>query len=498
MSRVRALLTLVALVPIAHAAHAQPVDPYKPAPADPYKPEPPPPASSPSPAPPASDPSTPSAQPASGPSTPLAPASPGAPGTPAEPHAPLDPYALPPGQDVVLAERVAQALVARAQDLLDGRVFLDAKQLAVEALVKSPKGPAAEHARAIIHAVNRELGIPEDSPRPEPPGPVKPTEDTDTSPIQDPTLSTPPAAVAPEGRWPSRRITATVHGGLYAGLLGTTIGSFFSHDTPAAGAVPVGIAFGVAGGVALPLAIDKLGWSEAQIRTVGSATVWGGVIGGLFGDIAKVNGTTAREVLVPAALTSTVAGLGGYALARDKKFTRGDVALIDTLAGIGAAGGLTVGMLMQPAQSEAYSLNSVIGIAGGLMAGYVAAPMTNTTPRRMLRVAGLAAAGGAAPFVLYAAIHSPTSTVDDRLTGVLSTAGLIGGAWLGFRLTRNMDEGLDVPDDKSAREPDDAPVALVGRSSSGRWGFGGVGLSPLSPALAPQRGLALQLVGATF
>ena len=174
------------------------------------------------------------------------------------------------------------------------------------------------------------------------------------------------------------------------------------------------------------------------------------------------------------------------------------MALIDTLAGIGAVGGLTIGMLMQPAQSEAYSLNSVIGIAGGVLAGYVAAPMTNTTPRRMLRVAGLAAAGGAAPFVLYAAIHSPTSTVDDRITGVLSTAGLIGGAWLGFRLTRNMDDGLDVPDDKSAREPDDAPVALVGRSSSGRWGFGGVGLSPLSPALAPQRGLALQLVGATF
>jgi len=478
MSRVRALLTLVALVPMARAAHGQPVDPYNPAPA----------------APPSSGPTTP--PPSSGPTSPTA-GAPGGPPTPA-PNAPLDPYALPPGQDAVLAERVAQALVARAQDLLDGRVFLDAKQLAVEALVKSPKGPSAEHARAIIHAVNQELGIPEDSPRPEPAGPVKPTEDTDASPIQDPTLATPPAAAAPEGRWPSRRITSTVHGGLYAGLIGATLGSFFSHDTPAAGAVPVGIAFGVAGGVGLPLAIDKLGWSEAQVRTVGSATVWGGVIGGLFGDIAKVNGTTAREVLVPAALTSTVAGLGGYVLARDKKFTRGDVALIDTLAGIGAVGGLTVGMLMQPAQSEAYSLNSVIGIAGGLLTGYVAAPMTNTTPRRMLRVAGLAAAGGAAPFVLYAAIHSPTSTVDDRVTGALSTAGLVAGAWLGFRLTRNMDEGLDVPDDKSPREPDDAPVALIGRSSSGRWGFGGVGLSPLSPALAPQRGLALQLVGATF
>jgi hypothetical protein len=404
---------------------------------------------------------------------------------------------MPPGQDRVLDERVSQALVARAQDLLDGRVFLDAKQLAVEALVRSPKGAAAGHARAIIHAVNRELGIPEDSPRAEAPA-APPHEDTDTSPIQDPTLPLPPVAAQPEGALPSRRIATTVHGALYAGLLGTTIGSFFSSSSPATGAVPVGLAFGAAGGALAPFAINKLGWTESQVRTVGSATVWGGVIGGLFGDVARLQGTTARQVLVAASAGSTVAGLGGYVLARDHKFTRGDVALIDTFAGMGAVGGLTIGMVMQPAESEAYSLNAVLGITGGLIVGYVAAPMTNTTPRRMLRVAGLAAAGGAAPFLLYAAIHSPSSTADDRITGLLSSAGLVAGAWLGFRLTRGMDEGLDVPDGKSSRDPDDAPVALVGRSSAGRWGFGGVGLAPLSPVLAPQRGLALQLVGATF
>jgi hypothetical protein len=41
-------------------------------------------------------------------------------------------------------------------------------------------------------------------------------------------------------------------------------------------------------------------------------------------------------------------------------------------------------------------------------------------------------------------------------------------------------------------------VALIGRSSSGRWGLGGIGVQPLAPVLAPQRGMALQLVGATF
>jgi hypothetical protein len=566
MSRVRALLTLVALVPMARAAHAQPVDPYQPtqepAPASPARekaPAPPPtqgpasppptsgsdrsrpgrdtrapsqgpstgspsqgpstgppsqgpitgpPSQGPSTGPPSQGPST--GPPSQGPSTEspsqgpgTAPGSPGSPGSPgpdaaaAPPRGPLDPYAMPPGQDRVLDERVSQALVARAQNLLDGRVFLDAKQLAVEALVRSPKGAAAEHARAIIHAVNRELGIPEDSPRAETVAPPAAKEDTDTSPIQDPTLPLPPVAAQPEGALPTRRIAATVHGALYAGLIGTTIGSFFSSETPAKGAVPLGLAFGAAGGALAPFAINKLGWTESQVRTVGAGTVWGGVLGGLFGDIAKLNGTTAREVLVAASAGSMLGGLGGYVLARDHKFTRGDVALVDTFAGMGAVGGLTIGMLMQPAESEAYSLNAVLGITGGVIAGYVAAPMTNTTPRRMLRVAGLAAAGGAAPFLLYAAIHTSSSTADERITGLLSSVGLVAGAWLGFRLTRGMDDGLDVPDGKAA-EPDDAPVALVGRNSSGRWGFGGVGLTPLSPVLAPQHGLALQLVGATF
>ncbi|HEX7838226.1 MAG TPA: hypothetical protein VF469_12215 [Kofleriaceae bacterium] len=501
MSRVRALLTLVALVPMVRMAHAQPVDPYKqptpapgPAPA-PVSKTPAPAAPAPAPAPATPGPAAP-APAADAPQDPYAPAQ----SAPAQPAPPL---VSPAPVDPVLAERIAESLVVRAQELLEARSFLDAKQLAVEALVNSPRGAAAEHARAIIHTVNQELGIPEDSPRPEPP-PARPPEDVDTSPIQDPTLAAPPVAAPAEGglgsgsSGPGVKIAASVHGGLYAGLLGTTIGSFFSSDTPAAGGVPVGLVAGVAGGLAAHRFVDKLGWTEAQVRTVGSATMWGGVIGGLFGDIGKLNGTTAREVLVAATVGSTVAGLGGYALARDNKLTRGDIALIDTLAGIGGVGGLTIGMLMQPAEGEAYSLNSVLGIAGGVLAGYIAAPQTNTTPRRMLRVAALAAAGGAAPFLLYAAIRTPTSTVDDRVTGLLSSAGLVAGTYLGFRWTSGMDEGLDTLDRKPARDADDAPIALIGRSSSGRWGLGGLGIQPLSPVLAPQRGMALQLVGGAF
>jgi len=488
MLRVRALLTLLALVPMARVARAQPVDPYSPTkPAPPAAPSPAPVAPGPAPAAPGPAPAAP------GPATEV----------PEDPYAPAAtsaPAPAPAGssQDPVLAERVAQALVTRAQELLDTGLLLDAKQLAVEALVGSPKGSSAEKARAIIHTVNLQLGIPEDSPKPDPTPAAKPSEDVDTSPIQDPTLSPGPIAPPPEGTLPSGRLATSVHGGLYAGLLGATIGSFFSDSTPAKGAVPVGLAAGVAGAFALPRLTDKLHWSEAEVRTVGAATVWGGVIGGLFGDVVSQH-TTAREVLVSASIGSTLAGLGGYAYMRTTKLTRGDVALVDTLAGIGAVGGLTLGMVMQPAQSEAYSLNAVLGIAGGVAVGLIAAPQTNTTPRRMLRVAGLAALGGAAPFLLYAAIHTSSSTADERVTGLLSTGGLVVGAYLGFRFTRGMDDGLDTLDGKPRKEAvDDAPIALVGRTSAGRWGLGGLGVQPLSPVLAPQRGVALQLLGAAF
>ena len=413
------------------------------------------------------------------------------------PDAPLDPYAAaarPATQDPMLAERIAASLVARAQELFESRVFLDAKQLAVESLVQSPRGASSEQARTIIHAVNLQLGIPEDAPKPEP----VVTDDHDPAPIQDPTAVTAPIGSPPEGGSSSRRLASSVHGALYGGLIGATIGALVSDDQPANAAIPFGLAVGLGGAIAMPKLADKLGWDERQLRTVGAASVWGGVVGGLIGDLADTKTSSAREVLIASSVGSTIAGIGGYAFSRTSPLTRGDIALVDTLAGIGAVGGFTLGMVMQPAQSEAYSLNSVFGVVGGVAAGVLLAPRIDATPRRMSRVAGIAAAGGAVPFLLYAAINDPGTNADERITGVLSTGGLVLGAILGFRLTRGMDEGLDTLDGKRKAEPDDAPIALLGRSSSGRWAMGGLGLAPLSQKLAPQHGMALQLVGATF
>jgi hypothetical protein len=432
---------------------------------------------------------------------------------------PADPYAPKSDGDAVLAEQVAQQLVDRAQQLLDAKVYADAKQLAFEVIAQSAGGPAASHARYIIKLVNAQLGLKDDTPPPPPEKPVAPpltpATDTppvappdrvDTAPIEDPTLATrpivaPPVAPHPDEPAPppadtNRRIATTVHTTLYAGLLGSMIGSLFSKKNEAAGAIPVGLAAGIAAGVYGPDLVDKLGWDEAQIRTAGAATVWGGALGGFFADAVTVGPTSGREVLIGASIGATVGGVGGVLLARNRKLTRGDVALVDTLAGAGLFGGLVIGMLMQPAKSEAYSINALLGTSGGVVVGLIAAPQTNTTPRRMLRVAGLGALGGALPFLLYAAIHDKTSTADERLTGVLSAGGIVGGLYLGFRLTEDMDVGLDTND--PGAKPPEAPVAVINRASDGTWDVGALALAPLDPRLAPQKGLAVSLLGARF
>jgi hypothetical protein len=406
----------------------------------------------------------------------------------ATPATPTPPVQVPAPVDPVLSEQVAESLVDRAQELLDAKVFADAKQLAVEALVKSPTGPAADRAKLVIKQANAALGIvePQDQP-PQPP--------PDTRPIQDPTKTDTPAVSEGEH---SPRTAAVVHGAIYGGILGVTIGSFFSHNE-AAGAVPTGIALAAAGAILTPMIASHYHADEAQMRTIGSGALWGGVFGGLvFGTIQGGDGgsVTGHVVLVGSAIGATLGGLGGLSLAYNESLTRGDVALGDTLAAVGTVGGLTLGMLMQPAQKEAYSLNAAVGAAAGVITGVIVGPKTNTTPRRMLRVAGLAAAGGAWPFLILAA--DPHSSADQRVTGALSTLGLVGGLWLGFYLTRHVDEGLDVPDRAAKPDADDAPPAIVGRSSDGHVRLGGLAILPLSPQLSTDHGAALNVFGARF
>jgi len=70
----------------------------------------------------------------------------------------------------------------------------------------------------------------------------------------------------------------------------------------------------------VPRLIDRLAHvRERRFASIGSATIWGGMIGGLFGDIAKTE--DGGKVLVPASITATAGSLGAYAVTRTQKLT---------------------------------------------------------------------------------------------------------------------------------------------------------------------------------
>ncbi|HEY4179046.1 MAG TPA: hypothetical protein VGM90_19505 [Kofleriaceae bacterium] len=401
---------------------------------------------------------------------------------------PSDPYGAP--ASATVDEQVAVSLVARAQELLDQQMYYEARQLALEALQTRSDGAAGAAARVIVRAASKQLAIPDAQlpgettvPKPVEPPPVLPP-----APVPPPPTETEPHS--------TRDYEERLHGALFLGTIGAMIGAEAAPDASSgAGAASIaGVGAGVIGAIAAPYVFDKIGWDEAQMRTVGSTSVWGGVIGAFMADAVDTKSTRGRDILLGAAIGEGVGALAGAGIASQQRFTVGDVALTDTLAGIGTVGGLTIGMLMQPAQGEAYSVNALLGAGIGYAVGYVAGPLSNTTPRRVARIAGGAAIGGAAPFLLYALIRDNSSTADERVTGLLSSGGLVAGAYIALRLTHGMDEGLD----KLPSERADAPVALVGRSSDGHWAMGALSVQPLSRTLSTQPGYAVPLFSGAF
>lgn len=404
---------------------------------------------------------------------------------PAAPPAPADPAptAAPDPAAAQLNEEIAFSLAARAQELLDAKQYADAKQLAIEAIAKSPRGVAAERAQLILRAANTALGIAT---------PPPPVEGVPEDPYGEEPAPADPVSTGPADH-PSARPHALVHSGLYGGIVGAALGSLI-QDSPAA-EVAVGAAGAAAGAYFLPRFLTR--YDVAQVRTIGSASVWGGAVGGLLSDVVtSLDDTSPRQVLLGAALGSTLTTAGGLLLAKRRPFTRGDVALVDTLAGMGAVGGLTLGLAMQPVETEGYSLNAALGISAGVVFGMVAAPQIDATPRRAAYIAGGAAAGAAAPWLLYLLVADGDTNNDEQAFGLISTAGMLAGAYFGLRWSRHLIKGEDVHGTAAERAADDAPPALLRRSSQGGLALGGPALR--TSQQAPERAYVVDLFAGRF
>lgn len=344
---------------------------------------------------------------------------------------PVDPYGDPPPSTPITDDNevdvtVAAALVARARVLADEGAYADAKQLVVEALVRNP-GDAA--AKAFLVELNQRLGIvdpPVSRPPPVEPVPPGPTGLPATPPPED-LVDTP---------------------------------------GPDTGYVRPGAFTRYAGGI-----------------------VGGAVAGGLFADVVTgLDDTTEDQVLTGVVLGAAA----GTVLARGlgkAELTKGDFALINSMTAWGLAGGMMFGFALDPPEGEAFSLNGVLGIAGGYFIGHAAARKSDVSSARMARVNLAAFVGVAAPWLLYAAVSDDETTDDEQAFGWLSTAGLIGGVYLGFRWTRGMKPGSEVDAREAAR-----PIALfeLGR---GGWRAGGLSLMPLQ---GNARGGSLSLASGTW
>jgi hypothetical protein len=200
--------------------------------------------------------------------------------------------------------------------------------------------------------------------------------------------------------------------------------------------------------------------------------VGGGIAGGLFADVVTgLDGTSEDEVVTGVVLGATAGALMSKVLGK-AELTRGDYALINSMTAWGLTGGLTFALALDPPEGEAYSLNGVLGIAGGYLIGHAAARKSDMSSARMARVNLSAFAGAAVPWLVYAAVADDTTSDDEQAFGFISTVGLLGGVYLGFRWTRNMKPGSEV----DQAEADRAPMALF-QHGHGGWRAGGLAMN---------------------
>jgi len=403
---------------------------------------------------------------------------------------PVDPYAdqpaeaPPPPVDPAddIDDQVAEALYARGQQLLSRGDAADAKQLFIESLERSPKGSRSSDAIRYLRVANKKLGLPRDDGRP-------------GAPVTPPAIEQPmdpygggggggggqggaqdrdQVGPSPAGR---RIVMAwSAAAGLIAGLAvagptSETTNELGETSTEVSGgAVLAGLLGAGAGFAGSWWLTDRYPVTTGQSIAIASGGTWGVTELALFGDAVTGTDSDANDVWKFAAVGG-LAGLGaGTWYAAEFAPTEDEMTFVNSLGAIGAGGGLLVGVGIQPPETEAYSINALVGSLGGLGVGLALSDSVQVSSRRMLYIDLAGVAGAAVPWLLlYPLIKDGESENDEQAAGWLSALTLGGGAIAGWYLTR----GLDDEGGAQARAARDAaPPALVTRDGTGRWGVG--------------------------
>jgi hypothetical protein len=279
--------------------------------------------------------------------------------------------------------------------------------------------------------------------------------------------------------------------GAYGFLAGTAVVGTDSEAGLAAGLI--GGAAGLGAGALLGRRRDM---THGQVMALNVGMSWGAADFAFLGHLADGQDATGTSLFRYAAVGGLVgAGAGVWAGRRDPD--PGDVALVNSLMLYGTAGGLLLGVAMDPPREEAYSLNAILGNAAGVVGGLTLAPKMATSRRRMVRAdLGAALGAGATWALFYPLVKDDSGFGDEQITGFVSVLGMGLGAYLGWRWSGpDRDEAATAAPEpppvarRRRAPPSPAPPALLGRDSSGRWTLAAPLLRPISdPALASPAG----------
>lgn len=450
-------------------------------------------------------------------------------------------------------EQVAEALYERGKLLYTNGDYAAAKTLFIESLERAPKGPLATESLQMLRNANERLGLTDLDAGVPPPdtagdGPLDPYGEGDggeapidpygtndqtadsgagDSGLQDPYAGGGEGPLDPyaaggsgggaggegdidaDDRRNAQR-SLMLWGGSYGLLAGLAVAGPENDSGEISGGAVLGGVLGLGAGLGLSwYAGTRLDLTPGQAQTIGYAGLWGTYITGLFGDVVtgvqdspEDEGSTPNEIYRSMAIGGTLGTGAGILMARNWNPSRADVTLTNSLGVIGSATGLLLGVAMDPPRGEAYSLNGVLGAAAGLGVGLYASQRFEISQRRMLRVDLGALAGVAGTWLLfYPLIADDTGSGDEQAAGAVSLLAMGGGAYVGWRLTRGMDDEptLDTVDAGVSEEP---PVpALVRRRSDGQWALGVPLPTPATnPALTGTRaeGMSLGVLGGRF
>ena len=313
-----------------------------------------------------------------------------------------------------------------------------------------------------------------------------------------------------------------IYGGAYGFLTGLALAGpqdeFGDTDGSAIWLAGAGAGAGMLGGYYLA----KRGpYTEGQAMVISWSGIWSGASLGYMSDLVSgVDRSSTNDIYKGLAIGSLIGTGAGVIVANRYDPSVGDVALVNSLGLYGMSGALLLGLGLDPTESEAYSINALVGTALGLAAGIYAAKNSDVSRQRMLWVDIGAAVGAAVPWVvIYPLVDGDGSSSATQVTGVLSLIGLATGAYFAWNATNDMDgkksdkldedeldeDELDEDElDEDELDEDDEtqlmsrrgraihlppPPGLIQRRGDGTWTIGLPAFRPAeNPALAPRLG----------